>query len=75
VQDREFRLAAARAAGLKLNQSLIPDMITALVDADRGVADAAYQSLKDLTKVDFGRDADKWRQWWQEQSSRPPSKP
>jgi hypothetical protein len=68
--DREFRLAAATAAGLKGSGYLVVDLIPLVMDRDRDVALAAQASLKTLTNQDFGRNADAWLKWWQEKGSK-----
>jgi hypothetical protein len=47
-ENREIRLAAATAAGLKEEAALIPDLTALLQDADPEVAEAAQASLKSL---------------------------
>jgi hypothetical protein len=47
-ENREIRLAAATAAGLKEETALIPDLTALLEDADPAVAEAAQASLKSL---------------------------
>jgi hypothetical protein len=47
-ENREIRLAAATAAGVKEETALIPDLTALLEDADPAVAEAAQASLKSL---------------------------
>ncbi|HEY1859077.1 MAG TPA: HEAT repeat domain-containing protein, partial [Gemmataceae bacterium] len=47
-ENREMRLAAATAAGLKEERELIPDLTTLLGDLDSAVAEAAQAALKAL---------------------------
>jgi len=34
---------------------------------DGSVRRAAAKALKDITGQDFGQDADRWQQWWEEE--------
>jgi hypothetical protein len=47
-ENREIRLAAATAAGLKEDPALVPDLTALLEDADPEVAEAAQASIKSL---------------------------
>jgi hypothetical protein len=77
--DAEMRRAGAIAAGQKDEKSLVPDLITALGDAEALVQRAAHASLKALSGKDFGPKADAdaedrrravaaWRAWWKSQA-------
>jgi hypothetical protein len=53
--NKEIRLGAARAAGLKQEPELIVNLIDLLVDTENAIAQAARQSLKSLSSgKDFG---------------------
>lgn len=53
---------ACYALGALGEERAIPVLIELLNDKD--VQTAASQSLKVLTKQDFGSDAEKWKEWW-----------
>jgi HEAT repeat protein len=66
-EDREIRLAAALACGMKDTKELVPDLILALRDKDTGVALAAHAALEKLTGQKFGPGAiTEWTKWWKE---------
>jgi hypothetical protein len=78
-ENREIRIAAAIACGLKKDKQFVPDLIGVLTDADQFVSRAAKSSLKALTEKDFGpedeptasekkRAAVAWFVWWKSQS-------
>jgi hypothetical protein len=73
--DAELRRAAALACAGKQDESLVPDLIELLKDANDRVAKAAHLSLRTLTQQDFGPGpgasakeradaAAKWKAWW-----------
>lgn len=73
--DPEIRRAAALACGSKSDKILVPELIRLLGDSDPQIVQNARQSLKVLTKVDFGPEPTAnstertkallaWRQWW-----------
>ncbi len=79
--NAEVRRASALACAMKEDKALVPDLITALDDADSWVVRAAAVSLRLLTGQDFGpaagaTAADRakavaaWKAWWKRQSGR-----
>lgn len=67
LQDRDPEIrrpvaAALRNAGIKAMEPLI----AALKDRDPYVRSAANESLKFITRQQFGEDQKAWRQWWRE---------
>jgi len=62
------RAAAADALGKIGPQALqaVPALIQALRDENDDVSNAAAQSLRTLSGQDYGRDVDRWQQWWEE---------
>ncbi|HEV3081049.1 MAG TPA: prenyltransferase/squalene oxidase repeat-containing protein [Gemmataceae bacterium] len=73
--DLEIRRAAALACAMKEDKDYVPDLIKLLEDPEPPVARAAHAALKNLTKQDFGPDADasraeraqaieRWNDWW-----------
>jgi HEAT repeat protein len=44
----------------------VEPLIEALQDEDAQVRDRAAEALQKITGKDFGKDADKWRQWQKE---------
>jgi hypothetical protein len=74
-EDLEIRRAAALACAMKEGKDYVPDLIKLLEDPEPPVARAAHAALKNLTKQDFGPDADasraeraqaieRWNDWW-----------
>lgn len=57
---REFALACLGEIG---DTTAVAPMINLLDDDDAGVREAAAEHLALLTRYDFGRDAEKWREW------------
>ena len=77
-ENREIRMAAATACGLKEDKQFVPDLIAVLGDADNLTVQAARTSLRNLSQKDFGPNDsasadDKakavaaWRAWWASQ--------
>lgn len=52
--NREIRLAAAKACGLKEDVEVAPDLIAALADMDDAIVQSCRASLKKLTGKDHG---------------------
>jgi hypothetical protein len=52
--NKEIRLGAARAAGMKFDLELVPHLINVVTDTEDQVVQAARTSLKTLTGQDFG---------------------
>jgi HEAT repeat protein len=65
--------AVRRAAAAALEEigpaaaEAVPALIQALTDEGYGVVSAALQALQSITGQDYGEDADRWQQWWEEQ--------
>ncbi len=59
-------LSACYALGALGDRRAIPILIEILADKD--LQGPASQSLEMLTKQKFGKDAQKWQTWWQEQA-------
>lgn len=72
-----MRRHAARTLGVIGNPRAVPRLIVALGDSDRRVKELAEQSLKQITKQDFGRDRAKWVEWWDKNKASllPPQEP
>jgi HEAT repeat protein len=64
------RLTAVRALGLVRDPLAVPQVMAALGDDDDRVVAAAYQSLMEITRQDFGTDALHWMRWWETHASR-----
>ncbi len=65
-QDIDVRSEAAKALGeLKAPESIEP-LIEALKDKNYLVSSNASSALKKITGEDFGKDYEKWYQWWQQ---------
>jgi hypothetical protein len=59
------RLIALWTIGeLRLYRS-IPTLIAVVDDPMESIAEAAQRSLTAMTRQDFGRKQDKWREWWE----------
>jgi hypothetical protein len=80
LEDRnaEIRRAAALAAGMKEDKTIVPNLIDRLDDSDAMVRRAAHLALKSLTGKDFGpavnaeaaeraEALNRWRTWWKGQ--------
>ncbi len=65
-QDEDVREAAAEALG-KIGPDAVPALIQALQDKESWVRMRASGALETITGQDFGEDADRWLQWWEEQ--------
>src|SRR6185503_16147999 len=64
------RLTALASIGeLKLYRS-IPLLIRALSDPMDAVVDGSVRALAVLTREEFGRDAGKWKTWWETKGQR-----
>lgn len=57
---REFALACLSEIG---DTKAVPAMVTLLGDKDEAVVEAAAEHLALLTHYDFGKDAERWRDW------------
>ncbi|MDP2949743.1 MAG: HEAT repeat domain-containing protein [Chloroflexota bacterium] len=63
---REAAACALRDIGPEAVEA-VPALIQALEDEDLPVGHPAAEALEAITGQDFGEDADRWRQWWEEQ--------
>jgi hypothetical protein len=74
--DSELRRAAALAAAMKDVKQVVPDLIDLLGDDEATVSKAARVALREITKQDFGPDANageadrakaasQWKAWWE----------
>jgi HEAT repeat protein len=63
------RAAAADALGEFGSQAwdAVPALIEALGDEHGGTRSSGARALRDITGQDFGEDADRWRDWWEQQ--------
>ena len=68
-ESEYVRAAAAEALGEFGSQAsgAVPDLIEALGDEHGGTRSSAARALRDITGQDFGEDADRWREWWEQQ--------
>jgi HEAT repeat protein len=77
--DAEIRRAAAYACAMKDDRTHVPDLIPLLNDGDPIVCLAGRTALKNLTRQDFGPEADAkpgdkarailaWKDWWNKNS-------
>ena len=67
-EDFWVREAAAEALGeIGPEEGVVPALIQALEDAGPSVSRSAADALEAITGQDFGEDAARWRQWWEEQ--------
>lgn len=60
------RRRAAMFLGIGKDARAVEPLIEALQDDDAQVVDRAAEALQKITGKDFGKDADKWRQWLKE---------
>jgi hypothetical protein len=61
---------AAYALGALRDAGAMEGLIRLTASVDETVANAAASALRDITKVDFGKDASAWKSWWTENQSR-----
>jgi HEAT repeat protein len=68
-ESEYVRAAAADALGEFGSQASdgVPALIEALGDEHGGTRSSAARALQDITGQDFGEDADRWHQWWEQQ--------
>jgi len=59
----DVRLAAARNMGLTKDPSAIPALADSLSDSDPAMQRRAVESLRLLSKKDFGSDVSAWQQY------------
>ena len=65
-----MRQSTACVLGWLKDPRAVEPLIVALSDADANVRKFAAMSLKALTGMDFGKDGEKWRAWWEENKAR-----
>lgn len=65
-KNARVRQRAATFLGLGKDARAVEPLIEALKDEDAAVGDRAAEALQKITGKDFGKDADKWRQWLKE---------
>jgi hypothetical protein len=70
-EDRELRLAAATATGVKGKKETVPALMRTLKDRDAMVASAAHEALKSITGQKFGPNPGPWEAWWKANSTEP----
>jgi HEAT repeat protein len=69
VQDEDeiVRANAAFGLGAFYTEPVMSTLLFALDDSVEGVRNAAVESLRALSGLDFGQDKQKWNDWWQHQ--------
>ena len=65
-KDAWVRKAAAQSLGLLGDVRAVEPLIGALKDTDGGVRLEAQIALRAFSEQDFGRDVDRWTEWWQQ---------
>jgi len=63
-EDLGVRIAAAEELGNKKNPQAIAPLITGLKENEEDVQEAFAKALQKITEKDFGRDHEKWQNWW-----------
>ncbi|MFW5996431.1 MAG: HEAT repeat domain-containing protein [Lentisphaeria bacterium] len=58
--------AVCRLAEKLANAVVVPRLIDTLTDDTSTVRRTGAKALRQITKHDFGQDADKWKKWWRE---------
>jgi hypothetical protein len=67
TEDKELRLASLMALAKREDvKELIPEIIPLLGDREPQIATAALETLKKISRKDFGRVSAAWRKWWVE---------
>ncbi len=68
MEDEEalVRSNAAAALGEMRDPRVVEPLIAALKDKDVNVRSRAEEALRKITGKDFGKDSDRWHEWWQE---------
>jgi HEAT repeat protein len=68
MEDEEgrVRLDAAVALGEMRDPRVVEPLIAALKDESRDVRSRAAEALRKITGKDFGKDSDRWHEWWEE---------
>ena len=65
-ENSYVRMTAARSLGMIDDPRVIPPLIEALKEESHGVQKNAALSLKMRTGQDFGKDAEAWQKWWEQ---------
>ncbi len=68
----DVRIAAARALGETRNSAALPPLAEALVDPDPAMQFRATAALREVSRRDFGSDAQAWREYAQTGKSSAP---
>ncbi len=68
MEDKEalVRSNAAVALGEMRDPRVVEPLIAALKDESREVGSRAAEALKKISGKDFGKDPDRWHEWWEE---------
>ncbi len=68
MEDKEalVRSNAAVALGEIRDPRVVEPLIAALKDESRDVRSRAAEALRKITGKDFGKDSDRWHEWWEE---------
>ncbi|HYF48618.1 MAG TPA: HEAT repeat domain-containing protein [Planctomycetota bacterium] len=64
-KERKIRASAALAAGKLKAVSVVPQLIELLSDREQDVPESALWALKSVSGMQFGRDAQRWRHWYE----------
>ncbi|MBV9947141.1 MAG: HEAT repeat domain-containing protein [Myxococcales bacterium] len=68
--DPDDRVSAIKAMAALRQANVVPQLLTALGDADPKVGSAARDALVQITWQDFDADADAWLRWWEQNGAR-----
>lgn len=74
-KDNRVRWMAVRALGFTGDKIVVPDLIHLLYHYNQNTRIWAQISLVRLTGQNFGRDWEKWGDWWTSQNVKPPFSP
>ncbi|MFT3766109.1 MAG: hypothetical protein QM820_11425 [Minicystis sp.] len=64
------RVLAIETMGEIRSGALVPSLVAALEYAAEDIAEAARRALLVIARQDFGRDGDRWREWWARNGNR-----
>lgn len=70
AQTVELRVRAIEALAETRERSAVPVLLPLLEENQSEVAVATQKALMTLTRQDFGLEADKWTQWWDQNKNR-----